>query len=257
MRFLIPDGLNIHNSPTYTRVVIVYVEELSPRISLELLAKIGEDLSEETFEEKCAGASGSLASTVSQTVYVFLIRKMLGTFHSRRRGNDIFLFFNTSKLTETQIKYRLFKILGRLFIRRAERIVESTEEKIGRRPYGYLAEIVEFFKRIGEKLLNKAMKFLRSVEAPLPKKLKDVLRRLSKGSKSAPNNNIAIRYSIRTVSKSELHHTTSTSNYNKGCKSNSTIIGKLRDVPISKLSDEDFDSYISYILDSSEIINSG
>jgi len=154
-RLLIPDGRDELNRFSYTRVIWVTVDELSAKTPVTGLRYIAESLTPRTAEER--------PHNVHQTVYIFAIRKMLGRFHSKRIGNDIFLFFNAVKLGLNGIKFRVYKIIGRLFIKRADKIVEATREKIGKEPYGFLKDLVEFFISLGTRMVDIARKSLSNI----------------------------------------------------------------------------------------------
>ena len=226
-RLLIPDGKNMC-SLTYTRVIVLPIYEANSKTPLGFFGKLAREMTEPTFEEKCIrSAKIPEGSVISQTVYIFIIKRMLGTFHSRRVGNDIYLFFNSSKLTRTQIEYRIKKILGSLFLKRAEKIVEATKDKIGKEPYGYLAEVVEFFRKIGEKLFKRAMRYFRLIESPTYVSMRRKLKRLRRLLGLTTNN--AIRNN--SINGSKQTHVKIGSGVSLGLnKSNSNIYSKHKDV---------------------------
>lgn len=173
LRMLIPDGFNATESITFTRVIIVPIDEASSRVPIDYLAKVARDMTEEPLAEKAVRASSNamlglgVGSAISQTIYIFLIHRMIGRFHSRMIAKkDLFLFFNVSKMTRVQVEYRIKYILGKLFLKRAEGIIKSTYEQIGKEPFGYLARVVEFFQKIGNKLYRSAMRYFKKIERP-------------------------------------------------------------------------------------------
>jgi len=147
---LIPDGLNEIGRPKFIRVCLVHVDTLSSNVRVDELRKIAQDLAPKAPADK--------GFNISHTVYAFVIDKMIGQFRSRRVNGDIFLFFNGKKFNENEIKFRMWKIVGGLLIKKADRIVESTREKIKKDPYGYLDRVVKWFKRIGEKMYRLGVK---------------------------------------------------------------------------------------------------
>jgi len=205
-RFLIPDGRNLMNSLTYTRVIVVYVDELSSKVGLNELRRIALSMTKPAEEEH--------EFNISQDVYIFLIRKMYGSFHSRRQGRDIYLFFNVVKFgSMNQIKFRIWKILGRLFIKRAEGIVKSCEDKVGIQPYGFLKELVEFFMKIGEKMYQTAIRNIKKIVKPIRKAVSSAV---------SPKNNNAIRDATKdAIIREQTQNNLCEEKLHTGCMKNS------------------------------------
>lgn len=198
-RLLIPDSKNELGRISYTRLFWVEVDTLSAKISTNELKHIAESLIPPAKEET--------PYNISQNIYCFVIDKMIGRFKSRKVNNDIYLFFNRKKLGSNQIKFRVYKIIGRLLIKRAEKIIESTYNKIRNEPYGWLQRLVQFFLELGHKLVKIASKNI------IP--LKQLL---------LYNNNIRYNSSSKNYTRTILNHHVesngcSSSNYSSSNKS--------------------------------------
>jgi len=154
-RLLIPDEAAEGSRFKYTEIVCCYIPEIFAEWSHQVFRNICLNETPKPEEER--------DTNVRARIFIILYEKSDKPVRSRRIGNDIYLFFNLNKLTRTQIKFYLFKILGRLFLKRSEKIVEATRRKIGRDPYGVLADIVEFFKEIGQKMFSLYKKFINAI----------------------------------------------------------------------------------------------
>jgi len=134
----------------FTIVSYIKLDELNTNAKNEFLRKITDDLLPRLNIE-------SHSWFIEQRVYFFNIKKIKGGFmRCRRQKYDFFYFF--SGLPTNQVKFRVYKILGRLLISRAEGIVKSCKRKIGSEPYGYLREIVDFLTELGQKLYRTGIK---------------------------------------------------------------------------------------------------
>ena len=147
---LIPDGIGEDGRPRFMRVCLVHVDTLSSSVTADDLRKIAQDLAPKAPADK--------GYNISHSVYAFVINKMIGKFWSRRVNGDIFVFFNGKRFNENEVKFRLWKVVGGLLVKKSERIIESTKEKIRKDPYGYLRTVVDWFKRIGERMYKLAVK---------------------------------------------------------------------------------------------------
>ena len=149
-RLLIPSKIKKDSRVAFTEVVCVQLAEIYANWDFEILEAIA--------SKEVPRPSWIKDEDIAEKFFIFLADKMVGIIKSFRVGNSIFTFFHTGKLTPMQIKHYVYKILGNLFIIRGEKIIESTISKIGKRPYGYLKELADFFLQIGYKLLSQSSK---------------------------------------------------------------------------------------------------
>jgi len=130
----------------YDVIKCLHVAEISTKVKTDALRRLFNAVP----TPKIARALGA----VRNRYFVLIADKIYGKFFRARKrlypsGRMDFFYVFASKWTANGIKGRLFRVLGKLYRVRGERMGQSLKFEL----YGELARVKEWFLRFGERLL--------------------------------------------------------------------------------------------------------
>jgi len=193
-RILIPEGFD-GGRLNFTEIACIHLPEFYANWDMKTIKRI--------IDREIPKPNANRDYNIAKRVIIVLADKIKGIAKSKRLGDILFLIFHAGKLSLKLITSYIFKILGRWYIKRGKRIEEATIEKTGKEPWGYLAELVEFFKNIGDKLYKGFKKLFAKIN-------------YNKNSKECANNKC--NYSIYNTSNSNNYSNNNYSNNNNNSK---------------------------------------
>jgi len=135
----------------FAEIAAIYLPEFYAKWSINVVRAI--------IEKEIPRPEAHKGFNIDKQLLIVFTKKIIGRFKSIRIGNTILMAFHIGKTPITVVKHHIYNIIGKWYQKRAEKIEESTERKTGRKAWGSLAELVEFFKYIGKKLCKIAKKF--------------------------------------------------------------------------------------------------